>query len=95
VEAALAGADDPRLSPRCRAVLPLLAKVTRDHAALAADDLRPVLAAGASRTAIVEALNVAFLFNTITRLADAFEFHVGPSAAFDAAVKRLLGRGYK
>lgn len=76
-------------------MLPLLAKVTLAAEALGPDDLRPVLAAGVTRGALVEALNVAFLFNTITRLADAFAFHVGPPAAFAASAQRLLTRGYK
>lgn len=95
VDVALTGAADPRLSAGCRAVLPLLAKVTLDPDGLSAADFAPALAAGVTRAAIVEALNVGYLFNTITRLADAFEFHVGPPAAFASAAKRLLGRGYK
>lgn len=94
VDVALAGGADPRLSEGCRAVLPLLAKVTLEPDGLTAADFAPALAAGVTRAAIVEALNVAYLFNIITRLADAFEFHVGPPAAFAAAAKRLLGRGY-
>jgi len=60
-----------------------------------AADFAPALAAGVTRAAILEALNVGYLFNIITRLADAFEFHVGPPAAFASAAKRLLGHGYK
>lgn len=76
-------------------MLPILAKVTLDHTALTPDDLRPALALGVTRAALIEALNVGFLFNTITRLADTFEFHVGPPAAFAVSAKRLLRRGYK
>jgi len=54
-----------------------------------------VLAAGVSRQQIEDALNVAFAFNVITRLADAFQFEVGPRASFDAGAKMLLSRGYK
>ncbi len=95
VAVALADAADPRLSVGCRAVLPLLAKTSLDPDGLTAADFQPALAAGVSRAAIIEALNVGYLFNVITRLADAFEFHVGPPAAFAASAKRLLGRGYK
>ena len=76
-------------------MLPILTKVTLDHEAVTADDLRPALAAGVTRAALVEALHVGYLFNTITRLADTFEFHVGPPAAFAVSAKRLLSRGYK
>jgi len=100
IDDALADKVDDRLSPACRAMLVLLAKVTRavtveGQRALSADDVRPVLAAGATPTAVIEALNVGYLFNTITRLADSFEFHVGPPAAFSSAAKRLLSHGYK
>lgn len=76
-------------------MLPLLAKVTLDHRGVGPDDVRPVLAAGVTRAALIEALNVGYLFNVITRLADAFEFHVGPPAAFAVAARRLLSHGYK
>ena len=95
VDVALADGADPRLSAGCRALLPLLAKVSLDPDGVTADDFAPALAAGVTRAAILEALNVGYLFNIITRLADAFEFHVGPPAAFASAAKRLLGHGYK
>ncbi len=76
-------------------MLALLAKVTRDHQHLTAADVAPVLAAGVSRAAVLEALDVAWAFNVITRLADAFEFRVGDRADFDAGAARLLSRGYR
>lgn len=93
--AALAEVESADLSPKVRATLALLAKVTKDHAAVTAADLREVLATGVSPTAVADALNVGFCFNTITRLADSFEFHVGPRAFFDLSAKRLLARGYR
>ena len=75
--------------------LALLRKVTRAHGEVSAGDVKPVLAAGVSRQAIEDALGVCFAFNVITRLADAFEFHVGPRAEFDASARSLLTRGYK
>jgi len=60
-----------------------------------ADDVRRLLELGVTRRQIEDALNVGFAFNVITRLADTFEFEVGPPAAFDAAAKMLLTRGYK
>jgi hypothetical protein len=38
---------------------------------------------------------VCFAFNIITRLADTFEFFVGPPSHFAAGAKMLLTRGYK
>jgi alkylhydroperoxidase family enzyme len=93
-----AALDDPEradLPEKVKVTLRLLTKVTKDHRALAAADLAPVLAAGVSRQAVIEALDVAWAFNVITRLADAFEFEVGPPSFFDAGARMLLGRGYK
>lgn len=73
----------------------LLAKVTKDHGAVTADDVAPVLAAGVSRDGVLEGLAVGWAFNVITRLADAFEFEVGPPSAFEVGAKMLLSRGYK
>lgn len=95
VDDVLAGGGSDGVSAKVRAVLPLLAKVTQQHDAVTADDLAPVLAAGVTPRAIADALNVGFLFNVITRLADSFAFHCGPQAAFDASAKRLLSHGYK
>ena len=54
-----------------------------------------LIAVGVTRAQVEDALNVCFAFNVITRLADAFEFEVGPQAAFDASAKNLLTRGYR
>ena len=57
--------------------------------------MRALLALGVTRAQIEDALDVGFAFNVITRLADTFEFEVGPRAAFEAGAKSLLSRGYK
>ncbi len=72
----------------------MLCKLTREHA-VNADDMRAVLAAGATREQIVDALAVCFSFNTIDRLADAFGFLVPGPKAFEAGAKYLLARGYR
>lgn len=77
-----------------RATLLMLGKLTREHA-LCADDVRAVLAAGASRQQIEDALAVCFSFNIIGRLADAFGFFVPAHEAFEAGAKYLLARGYR
>jgi hypothetical protein len=59
------------------------------------DDVRRLLELGVTRRQIEDALNVGFAFNVITRLADTFEFEVGPPAAFEVGAKMLLSRGYK
>jgi alkylhydroperoxidase family enzyme len=77
-----------------RATLLLLGKLTREHT-VDADDMRAVLAAGASRQQIEDALAVCFSFNVIGRLADAFGFFVPGPKAFEAGAKYLLTRGYR
>jgi hypothetical protein len=72
----------------------MLGKLTREHA-VDADDMRALLAAGASRQQIEDALAVCFSFNVIGRLADAFAFFVPGPKAFEAGAKYLLARGYR
>jgi hypothetical protein len=57
--------------------------------------MRAVLAAGASRQQIEDALAVCFSFNVISRLADEFGFFVPGRDAFEAGAKYLLTRGYR
>jgi alkylhydroperoxidase family enzyme len=95
VDAALADLATAAISHKLRATLGMLQKVTRDHASITADDMRALLALGVTRGQIEDALLVGWCFNVITRLADTFEFHVGPQAAFDSSAKMLLSRGYK
>jgi hypothetical protein len=74
--------------------LRLLRKVTTEHA-VTADDMRAVLATGATKQQIEDALAVCFCFNVIDRCADTFEFYVPGPAAFASSAKMLLSRGYK
>lgn len=95
MQAALADLDKAPISDKLRATLALLRKTSREHDKLTPDDIQPLIALGISRRQIEDALDVGFAFNVITRLADAFEFHVGPRSAFDAGARHLLTRGYK
>lgn len=94
MEAVLADVDAAPISEKLRATLRLLRKVTKEGN-VTADDMRTVLATGASKQQIEDALAVCFGFNVITRLADTFEFYVGPRSHFDADAKMMLSRGYK
>ena len=89
-----ADSDVADLSEPLRATLRMLAKLTREHT-VNVDDMRAVLAAGASRQQIEDALAVCFSFNVISRLADAFGFFVPGPEAFKAGAKYLLARGYR
>ena len=77
-----------------RATLLMLGKLTREHT-VDAEDIQPVLAAGASPQQVQDALAVCFSFNVVGRLADAFGFFVPGPEAFDAGAKYLLARGYR
>jgi alkylhydroperoxidase family enzyme len=91
--------DDYTTAPineKVRATLRLLEKMTLDHANLGADDVRIVMRAGVSKTALEDALEVAFLFNVYDRLADAMGWDV-PSRTggyYQTAARRLLKHGY-
>lgn len=93
VEAVLADLDNAPISDKLKLTLKMIGKLTKEHS-VHADDMRVLLAAGVTKSQIMDALAVCFAFNVITRLADAFEFHVGPRAAFDGGAKHLLKRGY-
>jgi AhpD family alkylhydroperoxidase len=94
VSALLSNPDTAPIEQPLRATLLMLGKLTREHA-VDADDMRAVLAAGASRQQIEDALAVCFSFNVIGRLADAFGFFVPGPKAFEAGAKYLLARGYR
>ncbi|MBS1802376.1 MAG: carboxymuconolactone decarboxylase family protein [Acidobacteria bacterium] len=93
VPSSFSDAELANLPQPLRATLLMLRKVTQQQA-LNADDMREVLAAGASRQQIEDALAVCFSFNVITRLADCFGFAVPGPKAFAAGAKYLISRGY-
>jgi alkylhydroperoxidase family enzyme len=94
VAAVLSDLDTASIEEPLRATLLMLRKLTREHA-VDADDMRAVLAAGASRKQIEDALAVCYSFNVIGRLADAFGFFVPGPPAFEDGAKYLLARGYR
>lgn len=94
VAAVLSDPDIPAVAEPLRATLLMLGKLTREHT-VTADDMRAVLAAGASRQQIEDALAVCFSFNVIGRLADAFAFFLPGPETFEAGAKYLLARGYR
>jgi alkylhydroperoxidase family enzyme len=92
--------DDDSTAPidaKLRATLRLLRKMTLDHRNLGVEDVRAVLAAGVSREAINDALEVAFLFNIYDRLADSMGWHVPAPASgyYQVVARRLIERGYR
>jgi uncharacterized peroxidase-related enzyme len=94
VAAVLSDLQSAPIEEPLRATLRMLRKLAREHS-VTANDMREVLAAGASRAQIEDALAVAFAFDAITRLANTFGFSVPDSKAFQAGAKFLLARGYR
>jgi uncharacterized peroxidase-related enzyme len=94
VSAALADVETAPIGEPLRATLRMLRKLTREHT-IDSDDVRGVLAAGVSREQVEDALAVAFAFNVMNRLADAFGFSIPGPKAFEAGAKFLLARGYR
>lgn len=74
VAAVLADWRTAPINEKLRATLGFLEKVTQSPAEVGPADLLPLQAVGVSQQAIREALYVAFLFNVMDRLADAFDF---------------------
>ena len=95
MQAVLADLDRAPIAAPLRATLAFLRKVTLDHERVDTADVRALLEAGVTREEVEDALDVAFAFNVITRLADTFEFEVPSQASFDASAKMLLSRGYR
>ena len=93
VTAVLSDLETASIGEPLRTTLHMLGKLTKEQA-VDADDMRAALAAGVSTKQIEEALAVCFAFNTTTRLANAFDFEVPNSKAFEAGAKYLLSRGY-
>jgi uncharacterized peroxidase-related enzyme len=79
--------EPTQLRPELTAVLPLLEKVTTAPDAVTPDDVVPVRAAGVPDDAMVDALHIALIFNTVNRMANALgwswdsERHVRLAAA--------------
>jgi uncharacterized peroxidase-related enzyme len=94
VTAVLADLDSAPVEEPLRATLRMLGKLTRDGK-ITPEDMRDLLAAGASPQQIKDALAVCAAFNTTNRLADAFGFALLTPEAFDAGAKYLLKRGYR
>jgi alkylhydroperoxidase family enzyme len=94
VSATLSDLDTAPIDEPLRATLRMLRKLTRDRS-VGVGDMRAVIAAGVSHEQIEDALAVAFAFNVMTRLADAFGFSIPGPKAFEAGAKFLLARGYR
>jgi alkylhydroperoxidase family enzyme len=94
VAATLDDLDNAPVEESLRATLRMLAKLTSEDT-IEADDIRAVLAAGATPSQIEDALAVGLAFGITARLANAFDFDVASPAAMNAGAAHLLRRGYR
>lgn len=81
--------------PQVATMLGLLEKLTLAPETVGPADIQPLKAAGLSEAAIVDGLNVCFLFNTVNRLANAFGYDWGNEANARRGAKFLNRAGYR
>jgi len=89
--------EDYRTAPideKLRATLGFLEKVTLTHEQVRPEDARVPLALGVSREALVEALDVLFVFNVMDRLADTMGWELQRPEDLRRLAPVLLERGY-
>lgn len=94
VDAVLADYRTAPISPKLRAALTFIQKMTSTPDELSAEDARAALAAGLTRDDLEDAAAVASLFAVITRYANALDFDIPSAKDFDTAAGMLLKRGY-
>jgi alkylhydroperoxidase family enzyme len=94
VDAALADYRTAPISEQAKAALELLETMTLRPDELGARDIARARAAGLTRQAALEAFQVGFCFNIITRVADGLGFAMQTPAQFAIDARRLLKRGY-
>jgi uncharacterized peroxidase-related enzyme len=87
--------DASVMRPELAAVLRFLEKVTTAPATVTPDDVAPVRAAGVPDAAIVDALHVGLAFNTVNRLANAFDYGWDSDAHTHVAAVAIHRLGYK
>ena len=95
VEAVLEDYESAPIDERLRETLRFLETMTLRPDELSHDDGRRLREAGLSEQAIVDAIGVAFTFNVIDRLADAFDFDVPSAAEFAGRARMSFKLGYK
>ncbi|MCB9150641.1 MAG: hypothetical protein H6641_17945 [Caldilineaceae bacterium] len=94
VEAALANWRDAPLREPLRLTLGFLEKLTVSPTAVIADDVAALYQAGVSEQGVHEAIAICFVFCTINRLADAFEFEMPSPASYRRLGFTLYNMGY-
>lgn len=94
-EAVFADPDTAPISPKLKAALGLVRKLTLAPEEVGADDLRANLDAGVSEDAAIDAIYVCFAFNLIDRVSDALGFDLMDQEGYRRGAQVLLKFGYK
>ena len=87
--------DEGRFSPRAAAAATFVEALSRDPNSIAAADVEQARAAGVEDDALAEAIYVAFMFNTINRVADALGFEHRSDRARRRGAEVLRRIGYR
>ena len=82
------------IDERLRAMLGFIQKLTLSPGELTRADADAVRAAGVSDEAMVDAIQVAVLFNVIVRLADSLGWDIPPYESFLERAESMLAEGY-
>ena len=83
------------ISPRLKAALGLIRKLTLAPEEVGADDLQATLDADVSQDGAIDAMYVCFAFNLIDRVADALGFDLMDEEGYRRGAQVLLRFGYK
>lgn len=94
VEAVLEDWHTAPVSDQLRATFGFVEKLTKTPGRLTAEDLQPMYDAGVTRQAIEEAIRITFVFSTINRLADAFDFELAQGKQRGRMGFMLFNMGY-
>jgi len=89
--------DDFESAPvndRIKAALRLIVRFVDQPEDLGPADFHELRALGVRDEGIEEVLEVAALFNIVTRVADALEFHIPEWEDFKRGAERMLAHGY-
>lgn len=82
------------VSEKIATVLVFLEKLTLRPGEIGPTDITPMLTAGVTAQQIEDAIYICYLFNVITRLADAFEFDIRSPEKTKAGAENLYKMGY-
>ena len=94
MKAVLDGWRTAPITPKLRAQLKFLEKVTLWPDDVRPQDVEPLRAAGLSDHAIEDAIQVCALFNIYDRMADSLGWYLPDHAGYAASANNLMKRGY-